>query len=156
MRFLISLIICILSFYTAADTINHYIHIYNNIPKMEMKADPQAQAWARSARNILTLTDESIAETLLYGNDLAKSKGKPLFCLPTGISLAPPTLHDIILHTYNGISSQQSDKDTMTVSQIAWIGVIKTYPCQSTLSPSLGFNNQKQAMQHKEVESLVK
>ncbi len=35
---------------TYADTIDHFINIANNIPQMEMKADPQSQAWARSAR----------------------------------------------------------------------------------------------------------
>ena len=39
-----------------ADTINNYIDIANNIPQMEIKADPQAQAWARSAHHILTIT----------------------------------------------------------------------------------------------------
>ncbi|STX27872.1 phosphatase [Legionella beliardensis] len=149
MRFLISLLILGVPFYTTADTINHYINIFNNIPKMEMKADPQAQAWARSARNILTLTDESIAETLVQGNELAKGQGKPLFCLPGGINLNAKTLHDIILRTYNGISSQQSDKDKMTVSQIAWLGVVQAYPCHSTQAPpGLGFNKQNQTMQH--------
>ena len=48
-----------------ADTIKNYINIANNIPQMEIKADPQAQAWARSARQILNVTCESIQETIL-------------------------------------------------------------------------------------------
>lgn len=39
----ISLILA--SGYLQADTINNYMNIANNIPQMEMKADPQAQAW---------------------------------------------------------------------------------------------------------------
>ncbi|KTC78186.1 hypothetical protein [Legionella brunensis] len=113
-----------------ADTMDHYMNISNSIPQMEMKADPQAQAWARSARNVLVITDESIAETLMQANELAKGQGQPLFCLPQGATLNAITLNGIILETYRNISSQQSDKDKMTVSQVAWLGVTKKYPCQ--------------------------
>ncbi len=156
MRFLISFFFLGISFYTAADTINHYMNIFNNIPKMQMKADPQAQAWARSARNILVLADESIAETLAQGNELARNQGRPFFCLPTGTNLTAEALHDIIVQTYNSLSSQQSDKNKMTVSQIAWLGVIQKYPCQKQTAPSLGFNNQNPAMQHSETALLDK
>ncbi|WP_370569075.1 phosphatase [Legionella sp. PL877] len=107
------------------------MNISNNIPQMEIKADPQAQAWARSARSVLIITDESIAETLLQANELAKAQGKALFCLPPGTALNAITLNGIILQTYREISSQQSDKDKMTVSQVAWLGVTKKYPCQT-------------------------
>jgi uncharacterized protein YecT (DUF1311 family) len=113
-----------------ADTINNYMNIANNIPQMEIKADPQAQAWARSARHVLTITCESIAETIIQANDTAKSQGKPLFCLPADIQLNPVVLNDLIQQTYKELSSQQSDKDKMTVSQIAWLGVNKRYPCE--------------------------
>lgn len=112
-----------------ADTINNYMNIANNIPQMEIKADPQAQAWARSARHVLTITCESIAETIIQANDTAKSQGKPIFCLPSGTQLNPMVLNDLIQETYKELSSQQSDKDKMTVSQIAWLGVNKRYPC---------------------------
>lgn len=124
-----------------ADTIDHYVNIANNIPQMEMKADPQAQAWARSARNVLTITSETVAETLMQANELAKTQGRPLFCLPNGVSLNAVTLNGIIMQTYNDISSQQSDKDKMTVSQVAWLGVAKAYPCK-------GQSNLPQAIQH--------
>ncbi|RMX01924.1 hypothetical protein [Legionella jordanis] len=110
---------------------DHYMSISNSIPQMEMKADPQAQAWARSARNVLAIADESIAETLLQANEAAKAQGKPLFCLPSGVSLNAIILNGIILETYREISSQQSDKDKMTVSQVAMLGVAKKYPCQA-------------------------
>lgn len=119
------------SFFAHADTMEHYMGISNQIPQMEMKADPQAQTWARSARNVLIITNESIAETLLQANELAKNEGHPLFCLPAGVTLSANLLNDIILKTYRELSSQQSDKDKMTVSQMAWLGVNKTYPCQS-------------------------
>ena len=114
-----------------ADTMNHYMNIVNSIPKMEMKADPQAQAWARSARNVLTITAESIAETLLEANASASTQGKPFFCLPVNQQLSAATLNSLIQQTYRANDSQLTDKDNMTVSQMAWTAVKKTYPCSS-------------------------
>ncbi|KTD32621.1 phosphatase [Legionella moravica] len=129
MRFLlISFIMCCSNVY--ADTINNYMNIANNIPQMEIKADPQAQAWARSARHVLNITCESIAETLIQANETAKTQGKPIFCLPPGKQLNSITMNELIQQTYKEISSQRSDKDTMTVSQIALLGVSKQFPCQ--------------------------
>lgn len=116
---------------THADTINNYMSIASNIPQMEIKADPQAQAWARSARHVLNITCESIAETLSQTNETAKNQGKALFCLPKEVQLNSIMLNELIQQTYKEISSQQSDKDTMTVSQVALLGVIKRYPCQA-------------------------
>jgi hypothetical protein len=113
-----------------ADTIDNYMNISSNIPQMELKADQQAQTWARSARNVLLITSESIAETLVQANELAKNQGSPLFCLPQDSPLDAEMLNSIIVQTYKDISSQQSDKDKMTVSQVAWLGVQKKYPCQ--------------------------
>jgi hypothetical protein len=129
MRHLISLFLLV-SINTYADTMDHFMNIANNIPQMEMKADPQSQAWARSARTVLILTSESIAETLMLSNDTAKQQGAPLFCLPPNVQLNAATLNDLIQQTYREISSQQSDKDKMTVSQVALLGVKKQYPCQ--------------------------
>lgn len=138
MRSLIFSFTLLSSLYAQADTIDNYMNISNNIPQMEMKADPQSQAWARSARNVLTITSESIAETLIQANDLAKNQGKPLFCLPANVNLDAATLNSLILQTYKEIPSQQSDKNKMTVSQIAWLGVTKNYPCQQNkLSPQM-------------------
>ena len=125
-----------------ADTINNYIDIANNIPQMEIKADPQAQAWARSAHHILTITCESIAETMIQANETAKNQGKPIFCLPQGTQLNPLVLNNLIQQTYKEISSQQSDKDKMTVSQVAWLGVSKQYPCQPTTTPAAVFRKE--------------
>ncbi|MGL5743187.1 MAG: phosphatase [Legionella sp.] len=114
-----------------ADTIKSYMNIADNIPQMEVKADPQAQAWARSARHVLTITCESIAETMLHVNELAKNQGTPFFCLPPNTQFNALTLNDLIQQTYKEMSSQQSDKDSMTVSQVAWLGATKRYPCQT-------------------------
>lgn len=124
-----------------ADTIDNYMNIANNIPQMEIKADPQAQAWARSARHVITITCESIAETINQANETAQSQGKPIFCLPQGTQLNSVMLNELIQQTYKELSSQQSDKDKMTVSQIAWLGLSKQFPCKQNES----VNN---AMQH--------
>lgn len=149
-----------------ADTIDHYMNIVNNIPQMEMKADPQSQAWARSARNILTLTCESIAETLILANDSAKSQGQPLFCLPAGTQLKAELLDSLIQQTYRSLSSQQSDKNKMTVSQVALLGVSKQYPCQpgsvqnnamqSGYNQSSSVNSQTSGMLHQSGLPMIK
>ncbi|MDF1757671.1 MAG: phosphatase [Legionellaceae bacterium] len=107
------------------------MNIVNNIPQMEMKADPESQAWARSARNILLLTSESIGESLTLTNENATKKGMPMFCLPTSVTLNSVMLNELIQQTYNDVSSQLSDKNSMTVSQVALIGIKKQYPCLS-------------------------
>ncbi len=113
-----------------ADTIDNYMKIANNIPVMEMKADPQAQAWARSAHHVLNITSESIAETLIQANDIATQQGAPIFCLAKGVELTPMMMNSLIQQTYKDLSSQQSDKNKMTVSQMAFLAVSKQYPCQ--------------------------
>ena len=120
--------------YVHADTIKNYMNIANNIPQMEIKADPQAQAWARSARHVLTITCESIEETIIQANEIAKNQGNPIFCLPPGEQLNAAQLNELIQQTYKEMSSQQSDKDSMTVSQVAWLGVSKKYPCQNNVA----------------------
>lgn len=120
------------SFTTSADTIGRYMNIANNIPKMEMKADKQSHTWARSARTILSLTSESIAETLVLANEEAQAHGStPLYCLPEGVTLNALLLNEIIQETYREISSLERDKNDMTVSKVALIGINRKFPCQS-------------------------
>lgn len=127
-------IVLALSFSTYGDTIDHFMNIANNIPQMEMKADRESQAWARSARNILALTSESIAESLILANETATRSGQPLFCLPGNTHLTPDKVNQLIQQTYHEISSQQSDKNKMTVSQVALLGISKQFPCQQQAS----------------------
>ena len=131
MQIIISLFMTFITLSAYADTIEHYINILDGIPKMEIKADPQAQAWARSARNVLTITNETVAETLLQANEVAEKQGKPLFCLAPSVQLTASKMGEIIVSAYRNISSQRSDKEQLTVSQIAWIGMVQTYPCQN-------------------------
>ncbi|MFY7698167.1 MAG: phosphatase [Legionella sp.] len=135
-RILLGLLI-IISSYTKADTIDHYMNIANSIPQMEIKADPQSQAWARSARNILILTSESIAESLVLANQTATTQGKPLFCLPANKELNATIVNDLIQQTYKEMITQQKNKDTMTVSEIALQGLTKTYPCSQQATDNL-------------------
>lgn len=114
-----------------ADTVDHYMNIANQIPQMEVKADQQAQIWARSARHVLVITNETIAETLTEANELAKKQGQPLFCLPSGVKLDAEAIRQLIENTYKTIPGQEADKNKLTISQIAWIGILKSYPCQS-------------------------
>lgn len=137
--FFISLNVC-------ADTIDHFMNIVNNIPQMEMKADSESQAWARSARNILALTSESIIESLILANESATSVGKPLFCLPPGVQLKAEDMSSLIQQTYREMGSQQSDNNKMTVSQIALLGMSKKYACQQQNLPKEAFNQAMQQM----------
>lgn len=113
-----------------SDTIDHYMNIANGIPQMEMKADPQSQAWARSARTVLTLTCDGIADSLMLANDTARQQGKPLFCLTPGVQISPEMLSSLIQQTYQSMGMAQADKDKMTVSQVALLGIQKQYPCK--------------------------
>jgi hypothetical protein len=113
-----------------ADTIDHYMNIANGIPQMEIKADPQSQAWARSARMVLTLACDGIAESLILANETAKEHGQPLFCLPASTQIHPEMFSALIQQTYKELTIPQAEKDKMTVSQIALLGLKKQYPCE--------------------------
>lgn len=119
-----------ISTYSYGDTIDHYMNISNGIPQMEMKADQQSQAWARSARTVLTLTCDGIADSLMLANDTARQLGKPLFCLTPGAQISPEMLNSLIQQTYQSLATAQGDKDKMTVSQVALLGIQKQYPCK--------------------------
>ncbi len=119
-----------------ADTVEHYMNISNGIPQMEIKADPQSQAWARSARTVLTLTCDGILDSLTLANETAKKSGKPLFCLDAGKQISPEALDDMIQQTYKNSALPQSEKDKMTVSQIALIAIQNKFPCGPQSPPT--------------------
>lgn len=126
MRKLLTLLLCVLSCCCFADTIGNYMNIAENIPRMEMKADAKAQAWARSARNIIVITDESIAQTITAINEMATQQGRPLFCMKQPLNAT--SLDGIIRETYQQLSSQK-EVTKLTISQVALIGLQKKYPC---------------------------
>lgn len=124
-----------------ADTIDHYMSIASNIPQMEIKADPQSQAWARSARNILALTTESIYESLALANESATKHGNPIYCMPQGTTFNGTMLNDLIQQTYRDMSTPQQEKDKLTVSQVALIGIAKQYPCKQPMQQMVATAN---------------
>ena len=121
-----------------ADTMKHYQNIVNSIPKMEMKADSKSQAWARSARNIMLLTGESIAESLISANQVASQHGEPLFCIPKGDNISAEKMNELIQDAYRSISGSQTDKENMSVSEVALKSLIQKYPCQRRHAQSFG------------------
>jgi len=112
-----------------ADTIDRYMNIVDSIPKMEMKADPDAQVWVRSARNVIVLTCESIGETLALANRAASQSHHPLFCLPGNTQIDSQALNHLIQQTYRSMSSPTVEKDKMTVSEVALLGLTQKFPC---------------------------
>lgn len=119
-----------------SDTIDHYMNIANGIPQMEMKADSESQTWARSARTVLTLTCDGIADTLMLANETSKKQGQPLFCLADGAQISPEMLSALIQQTYQSLTIPDAEKNKMTVSQVALLGLQKQYPCkQAPIQP---------------------
>ena len=74
---------------------------------------------------------KSSSVRLILANQEAEKKGAPLFCLPAGEKLSNSSINELIKNTYLGISSTNlQDKNKMTVSQIALIGMQKQYACK--------------------------
>ena len=129
-----------------SDSIANYQRISKSIPKMEIKADEQSQAWARSARHVLNITNESIAETLIAMNEEATKNGRPFFCLPKDQPLNAERLAQLIDE-----QNLPSASNKMTVSQIALEAVKKKYPCRSSSQNAYSSLSQTHAaMQHGE------
>jgi hypothetical protein len=131
------LLFCIGFFYALvamSDTIGNYMRIASQIPQMEMKATPDAQAWARSARNVLAITTESIAETLNSLLATKTSRSSLMFCLPEGSVLTASSLNEIIQAYYK--KHTDTVIDGMSVSQYSIVALKDVYPCQSNAQPS--------------------
>ena len=128
MRFakLSCLVLLVISFGTYADTIGKYAKIAKSIPQMSLKADPQSQAWMRSAKSILAITDETVAQTIMAMNQLAKSQGRPLICLPDGKVIDGDTVHGILASKIQGDVDENAPD---TISNIVTQELVKTYPC---------------------------
>ena len=121
-------------------TVNGWMLTPSSIPQMEMKADAQSQAWARSAHTVLTLTCDGIADALILANENAKQQGRPLFCMADSAQLSPEMLDNLIQQTYRSLPNPQSEKDKMTVSQVALLGMQKQYPCAQGPGPAISTN----------------
>lgn len=125
-------LLCIPSLHFA-DSIAHYMSIAQNIPRMEMKADASAQTWARSARNVLLLTGESIWESLKIANYSSQQKGNPLFCLPPDQALSAEQMYDLIQNTYQKLNLSPEQQNQMSVAQVALKGLEEAYPCPTQI-----------------------
>ena len=130
-----------------SDRIGNYHQISQSIPKMEMKADPQSQAWARSARHVLTITNESIAETLIAMNNQAANQGHPFFCLPKNKPLNAELMRQLI----EASKEAHTGANNTTVSQVALTAVMQKFPCQSKRTqPFSSLSETQAAMAHAE------
>lgn len=115
-----------------ADTVAGFMSIAENLPRMEMKADAESQAWSRSARNVLLLTSETVWDGLKAANLSASQKGKPLFCIPQDRNLSAEEMFDLINDTYKQANLSDEDKSKMSIAQLAFNGLQKRYSCEGT------------------------
>lgn len=115
-----------------ADTIGSYMAIVNNIPTMSMKPDEQSQAWVRSARSILTSTDQTMAQTIISMNAIAAKQGKPVFCFSPAAPFDAGTVDSIIQKTYGDWVKKQEAVASMSVSDVLMAGMVAQYSCNST------------------------
>ncbi len=136
-----------------SDTIANYQRISQSVPKMEIKANEQSQAWARSARHVLNITNESIAETLIAINEEAMKRGRPFFCLQKNQRLDAQRLGQLIEDASKNLN-RKSPSSLATVSQIAFEAVLKNYPCQTDSQNALtSLTKTHAAMQHADSSS---
>ena len=113
-----------------ADSIASYINISKQIPQMELKADAQSQTWAHSARTIITLTCDSILDSLTLANQEAKKQGVCLFDLPRGEVLNAEKLDEMIQDIHAHTNMQNEKLDQWSVSKVALLALQKHYPCE--------------------------
>ena len=116
-----------------ADTIDNYVSIANHITSMEMKADRDAQTWARSARNVLAITNESIAETLIEANRIATNDGHPIFCLAKDATLDASIIKSLLEKALKTNPELQNDKTRPTISVVATNAVRDAFPCKTNI-----------------------
>lgn len=122
----------ILSATASADTIGNYMTVVNNIPKTAMQPTDEAQAWVRSARSILSSTNETMAQTIVSMNRIAAKQGRPIFCFPPGTPFDASTVDDLIQKTYTNLQRTQGDVPPATpVSDVLMMGMLTTYGCSA-------------------------
>lgn len=135
-RYICAIVLLCTGLAAYADTIASYMTIANNIPTMELKPDEQSQAWARSARNILISTNETIAQTMLFMNAIAVKQGHPIFCMPDQTTIDAKMLDEVIRKTYYEIEKKPGASQNMTVSEVAVVGMLARYPCNTPALPN--------------------
>ena len=111
-----------------ADTIGKYAQIAKSIPEMSLKADPQSHAWARSARSILAITDETIAETINVMNQLATKHGTPLLCITQEKPLNAQVVHTVLAQLIQKLTPAQA---AQSISESLLQQLQISYPCKT-------------------------
>ena len=127
-----------------ADKIIKFMNVANSIPRMEMKADANAQAWAKSARNILLLTAESIWESLSAANQA----GTPLFCVANQADISAEKMTDLIKETYLHLNMGDDEKNQLSVAQVALMGLQQQYSCNRK-HPFVQIHNKRPSLAQK-------
>jgi hypothetical protein len=121
---------------TQADTLGKYASIAKSIPTMQLKADPKSQAWARSARSILAVTDEAIAESIDAMNTISKNNGRPLICMPESKPIDSTMVHTLLAEL---ISKMAPDEASKNISAVVVSKLNTSFPCNQLARQSHGF-----------------
>ena len=134
-------ILVLLSFVSlsiSADTIEKYVGIAKSIPQSRLKADPKAQAWAHSARTVLDVTEETLAQTIVSMQALSLKQNSPIFCLPNGKSIDTGLVHQILEQSVARLASTDFNK---TISEVVVENLASAYPCNSAAKPTSQINS---------------
>ncbi len=110
-----------------ADTIGRYAGIVKSIPETTLKADPKSQAWAHSARTILAVAEESIAETIFSLQSITNKMNRPLFCLPQGQAIDTALVHQLLAQIIQQLTPADENKN---LSDVVVTNIMSKYPCQ--------------------------
>lgn len=147
MKVRLLLALCLLPCCLLADTLGKYAGIAKSIPQARLKADPQSQAWARSARSILDVTEETIAQTIQSMQALALQQQQAIFCLPQGQSLDTAKVHQVLEQLIANINETEAKQ---TISEAVIAKLAADYSCSKTKfkqsansSPQTGLFNQE-------------
>lgn len=111
-----------------ADTIGRYAGIAKSIPEATLKADPKSQAWAHSARTILHVAEESIAESISSMQNAAMRLQRPILCMPQGRSINTALIHEIL---EQNIAQLKPSDETKNLSNVVVASLSTKYPCQA-------------------------
>lgn len=121
------LLACITNSY--ADTLGKYASIANGIPPMQLKADEKSQAWARSAISILAVTDETIAQTILAMNELAKKSDQPIICPSASTGIDGDTIHALLKEIMLKMNTEDAQRN---ISEVVAKQLAVKYPCKNS------------------------
>jgi len=117
-----------MSLSTQADTMAKYASIAKNIPVARLSIKPKAQAWARSARSIFDITEETIAQTIESMQAIALKNQRPIYCMHDSKKLDGALVHQILEPMINNLPAKYSNR---TISDVVVEKLISMYPCHA-------------------------